>query len=147
MDKDATLTAFRAAFNAMSDAVAGAYDDALTRRHSGGWSARDVLAHFAGYHDDMAAAIAAVGRGERPAPPDGLTDDERNALYAERAATRPVAEVITDWRAAFEHCYQAAQTVPDSVFGAPRGPGAWIAEETAHYHDHVADVRGWLGRA
>src|SRR5262245_44804131 len=132
MDKHSVLAAFRTAFDATGDAIAGAPDEALKHRAADGWCVRDVLAHFAGYHADMAAAIEAVGRGERPAPTDGLTDDERNAFYAERASARPVADVITDWRAAFERCYASAQAIPASDFQAPRGPGAWISEETAH---------------
>ena len=146
MDKDATLSTFRAAYAALGAAIYAASDESLTRRSADGWCVRDVLAHFAGYHNDMAAAIEAVARSQTPLA-DGLSDDKRNAIYASVARFRAPDEVITDWRLAFERCFAAAGALPPDVFGTSRGPGAWIAEETEHYYDHLRDVRGWLGLA
>jgi uncharacterized protein (TIGR03083 family) len=143
MEKDSTLAAFREAYAAMGAAIYAASDEDLTRRSADGWSVRDVLAHFTGYHIDMATAIEAAGRGEKP-PSDGLTDDERNARFAAEARFRAPEEVIADWRTGFERCFAAANASPEAVFSAPSGPGAWIVEETEHYWDHLRDVRGWL---
>jgi hypothetical protein len=145
MDQETNLTEFRAAYAAMGAAIYAASDEALTRRAEDGWSVRDVIAHFAGYHNDMASAIEAIGRGEKPAPADGLTDDERNAIYAAEARQRAPEAVIADWRLAFERCFAAAAALPGTAFSAPRGPEGWIREETEHYRNHLRDVRGWLG--
>jgi uncharacterized protein (TIGR03083 family) len=145
MDKRSTLTAFRGAYAAMGAAIYAASDEDLTRNSTAGWCVRDVLAHFAGYHNDMALAIEAVASGARPPPTDGLTDDERNAQYAQEARFRAPEKVTADWRLAFERCFAAASACPQDVFSASGGPGAWITEETAHYEDHTRDVRDWLG--
>jgi uncharacterized protein (TIGR03083 family) len=146
MSKSDVMRDFRLAFDDLARLVEGLPEARVTEDAAAGWSVRDILGHFAGYHHDMATALENVGRGEKPPPPDGLSDDQRNAIYAGQARQRPVAHVAAEWRAEFERCHAAAQAFPARAFVAGRGPARWLAEETEHYREHTADIRGWLGR-
>ncbi len=146
MSKSAILRDFRLAFDDLAGLVEGLPKARITEDAAAGWSVRDILAHFAGYHRDMATALEHVGRAETPPPSDGLSDDQRNAIYAGQARQRPVADVAAEWRAEFERCCAAAQALPAPAFVAGRGPARWLAEEAEHYREHTADIRGWLAR-
>ncbi len=144
--KSAVLARFEAAFLDMT-AVVDTLDEArLIEPVLDGWSVRDVLAHFAGYHRDMAVVLECLARGDKPPAPDGLTDDERNAGYASEARTRPVPDVVAEWRSQFERCRRAAASLPDERFSDEHGPRAWLDEESGHYQSHLNEIRAWLVR-
>ncbi len=150
MSKREVLDEFRAAFGDLDALIRHLSEAALTEAGLAGWSIKDVLSHFRGYHRDMTVFLDRHARGESPLPPDfpAFSDDEWNARFAAEAAAQSPSEVITSWREAFARCLYAAAQLTEERFGPGKPPAQWLREESAHYRDHTAEVRGWLiGRA
>ncbi len=61
MSKSDVLRDFRLAFDDLARLLKGLPEARVTEDAVAGWSVRDILAHFAGYHHDMAIALEHVG--------------------------------------------------------------------------------------
>src|SRR5678816_697219 len=84
------------------------------------WSARDMLAHFAGYERYVAAAIFGdltgvpptnqdfYGRDVAPTEAEEATDDSSNAWVVTHARTLPVEDVLAEFRWAHNRLVEAA---------------------------------------
>jgi len=95
------------------------------------WSARDVLAHMAGYERWVAAALSGdltgtqptnqeyFGRDDAPTEADEATDDTTNAWVVAHARTLPVEAVLTEFRWAHNRLMEAVEACQESDFEDP----------------------------
>ena len=73
-DKATLLRAADGAFAELRRAVEGLTDEEMRRVWLGSWGVREILIHISGWHDEMAAALGRVAKGDAPYPA-GTYDD------------------------------------------------------------------------
>jgi hypothetical protein len=109
--KERCLAEMRASFRELEAVVAAIPPERLTEVGvTDAWSARDLLAHFAGYERFVAAAIFGdltgttptnqdyCGRDDVPSAADDANVDNGNAWVVARARTLPVESVLAEYR-------------------------------------------------
>jgi uncharacterized protein (TIGR03083 family) len=120
----------------------------------GGWTVKDVLAHIAwGDHEGvgMMRARALVGSPlwDRP-------QDDRNEAVVRENRSRPLDEVMADYRSAFAEYMSAMEQLTEEDLNEPghfsglaeRIPGwlPWrVLYDPHHYRDHGDTIREALG--
>ena len=161
--------AIKLAFSAQMEAMRQELDDLLRRASNaelrrpgieGEWSCADVLAHFAGYTRGVADLLAEA-RGLRSlAPrynaPPGLNDDDFNAIVVSYWRARPVQELLTEERAAFDALVAEVSRLTskalltDGYFAFAKGrslDSILPAQSHQHYRDHLPALRHALRRS
>jgi len=148
-DKDLLLEELDEGYHALKESIAGLSDAEMTTAWLGDWAVKDVLAHIAGWHREMAAALDRMARGERPTPEgvDYSRPDPWNARFAaERKAMSP-AEAVADLEASFAAYRAAAAALPEDRFAPGRTLDRMLhASGIDHYAGHVSEIHEWRGR-
>lgn len=139
-----------AAFAELKATVAGLDDAAKTPVMQGRWAVKDILAHMAGWHREMAPALQRLARGEK-AIPDGMdysNFDAWNARFVEARRGMTPAQVETELDESFADFRAALLAVPEARRQPGRTAGK-IAHEAGidHYRHHAAQIRAWRQRA
>src|SRR5256886_17563774 len=83
----------------------------MTEVWLGTWSVKDIVAHMAGWHREMAPALERLARGEKPIPEGVSYDDidEWNARFTAAAKDTSVADVLVQFDKSHEEFSLAAQ--------------------------------------
>jgi hypothetical protein len=119
----------------------------LAPRLPGGWSIKDLIAHFGFWEARIAAHYAQLLRGAEP-PADELQLDELNAQAYEQHRAKSLDEVRREERAAYVQLLTVAVNAPENDLFNPqrfawtRGrPLAELIENNTcgHYEEHQAD--------
>ncbi len=121
----------------------------------GEWTFKDLAAHLAAWRNCRIPMIEAVGRGDPlpPAPwPAGMTDDDEiNAWFQARDASRALDDVLDDYDQSFERLALAIEALPEDVARDPNAlpwaPGYVVVDTdfTEHLHEeHLPSIRAWL---
>lgn len=136
-------------FQELLQAVEGLSDEAATRVWYGTWSVRDIMAHIAGWHREMASALQRVARGERPTPEgvDYSDADDWNARFAQAHADTPWPQMLQELRASKDALLAAARQVPEDRF--EEGRVAYRILHNAaidHYREHIPAILEWRRR-
>jgi hypothetical protein len=135
-------------YKAFHEALQGLNEAQMTEVWLGTWSVKDIVAHIAGWHEEMGPALERLSRGERPIP-TGVSYDDVDAWNARFAAARrgtPVADVLLELDKTHEYFLRAAAGVPADRFQL--GKTAWkiVDQNTAHhYREHAEQIRAWRG--
>jgi hypothetical protein len=133
-------------YKALHEALQGLNEEQMTEVWLGTWSVRDIVAHIAGWHREMAPALARMARGERPVP-EGVSYDDVDAWNERFAAARrgtAVADVLLELDKTHEDFLKAADAVPRERFQP--GKTAWkIVDQNSghHYREHAEQIRAW----
>ena len=112
----------------------------------GTWSVKDIVAHIAGWHEELGPALERLARGERPIG-EGVNYDDVDAWNERFVSARrrtPVADVLLELDKTHEYFLRAAAAVPAERFQP--GKTAWkiVDQNTAHhYREHAEQVRAW----
>ena len=130
-------------------AVHGLDDAQMTEVWLGTWGVREIVAHVAGWHQEMMPALERVARGQPPYA-DGTYDDfdRWNRHFVEQrkdVATRDVLHELDASHRAFvqavERLSDADLAEGDTARGLVDGIGA------GHYREHATQISEWRGRA
>jgi hypothetical protein len=126
------LAQMHASFDELTAVVAAIPPDRLTEVGvTEEWSARDLLAHFAGYERYVAAAIFGdltgvpptnqdfYGRDVAPTEAEESTDDTTNAWVVDHARTLPVEDVLAEFRWAHNRLVEAVEACEEADFTDP----------------------------
>jgi hypothetical protein len=114
----------------------------------GGWTIKDLIAHFGFWEGRVVTLYGQLSRGEEPAA-DELPLDELNAQGYARHQAKSLDEVRREERAAYTQLIAiTANASDDDLFDPQRfaltqgKPFAeWIANNTyGHYEEHAADL-------
>lgn len=121
---------------------------------AGGWSVKDMLAHIAWYQREEAELFGETG--VEASPLWEVPQDPRNELLFEQNRDRPLDEVLTEFRQAFEKFLAVVERLSDEDLNTlGRFPGTsverppWRAIAVHSYdHDreHIEMIRTWLAR-
>ena len=146
MSKDDLLGTLDSGFTEFLSAVDGLSDEAMARVWYGDWCLRDILAHVAGWHREMAGALERMGRGERPVPEgvDYANADLWNARFAEAQGNMSPAAMAEELKASQAVLREAARRLPEERFEEARA--AYRILHTAgidHYREHGPPIRAW----
>ena len=133
-------------YRALHEALQGLNEAQMTDVWLGTWSVRDIVAHIAGWHQEMAPALERLARGERPIR-EGVSYDDVDAWNERFAAARrtaAVADVLLELDKSHEAFLKAAAAVP----GERLQPGktAWKivdGNSAHHYREHGEQIRAW----
>ncbi len=146
MSRDELLQQEDAGFHSLLSAIDGLSDEAMTRVWYGEWCVRDILAHIAGWHREMAEAFDRLARGERPVP-EGVdySDDEAwNARFAAAQRNTSPQAMVEELKASHTAFVAAAHQVPEDRF--QEGRAAYRILHNAgidHYREHAPAIRAW----
>jgi hypothetical protein len=133
-------------YKALHETLQGLNETQMTEVWLGTWSVRDIVAHIAGWHQEMSPALERLARGERPVP-EGVSYDDVdswNERFAAAWRTTPVADVLLEMDRTHEHFLKAAAAVPAERFQP--GKTAWKivdGNSAHHYREHGDQVREW----
>ena len=121
-----------------------------------GWSIKDILAHIASWHHRLLIWLDAAVRNEEPtiSGPDSVEEmDALNAQFYQENKSRPLDEVLIDFRTTHQQIIDIVQAMPEEDMISPhrfawsQGKPLWhlIAGDTfEHYQEHVAQIQEWL---
>jgi hypothetical protein len=110
------------------------------------WSARDILAHIAGWHREMVKAFERIQRGERPVPEDVdySNFNSWNANFATSARDVSPQEVLKELKASQKEFRDSAAAVPEDRFEEGRAAHRIIhITGIDHYAEHEPAIREW----
>jgi hypothetical protein len=150
VDKRSTMNELQGAFDELLTSVINLDERAMTTRFYGDWAVKDVLAHIAGWHHTMTAAMERMARGERPTPEvvDYGDADAWNAKFAAAMAPQSAATVVADLKQSFANYARAASALPADRFGEGKTANRLI--ETSgygHYREHLPAIREFAAKA
>jgi hypothetical protein len=146
MTKEELLNEAAREYKRFHEALQGLNEAQMTEVWFGTWAVRDIVAHIAGWHEEMGPALERLSRGERPVP-EGVSYDDVDAWNERFASARrktPVADVLLELDKTHEYFLRAAAGVPAERFQP--GKTAWkiVDQNTGHhYHEHAEQIRAW----
>ena len=112
----------------------------------GRWGVREIVAHLAGWHRELATAFERMAGGERPAPESvDWTDTQHwNDIFAAGAQGKGKAQMLGELDKEVARFRRLAEQLPDERFG-PNKTASNIVERagTGHFRTHAAMIRGW----
>ena len=144
-DKATLLREADLAFGELREAIAGLSEEDMHRVWLGTWGVHEILVHISGWHDEMAAALARVAKGDAPYPAGTYDDfDAWNARFVEQKVGVRTAHVVADLETSHRGLLSAAAAVPEALF-APDGParGPFDGAGAGHYREHTEQIRKW----
>ncbi len=143
MDKPTAIAQVEAEFGTLLAAIKGMDEKAMSRRFYGDWSVKDILAHIAGWHHTMTAAMERMARGERPAPEgvDYSDADGWNAGFAATMRTQSAETIVADLRQSHANYLRAARAIPDDRFGEGKTINRLLeGSGFGHYKEHAEPI-------
>lgn len=122
---------------------------------AGGWSIKDIVAHLTGWRRRTVRRFQALLHHDPdfspPWPPELQEDDEINAWIYEANRDRPLAEVLSDERDAFQQLVATLEAISREELQELRRLLGLEEEQVsgnlffAHFHqEHEPDMRAWL---
>ncbi len=110
------------------------------------WNTRDLLAHVAGWHREMGAALERVARGERPTPEgvDYSDGDAWNAKFADAKKDTAPKDTIAELDASFSSYRAAAAALPEERVEQGKTVDRIVhTSGINHYVEHGEQIREW----
>jgi hypothetical protein len=150
MDKQTTINEVESGFSEVLKAISKLDDTAMTTRFYGDWSVKDILAHLAGWHHVMTAAMERMARGERPTPEgvDYSDADAWNAKFTAAMAPQNPSTVVGDLRQSFANYLRAANALPPDRFGEGKTANRLLeASSFGHYREHLPAIKEFASKA
>jgi hypothetical protein len=121
-----------------------------------GWSIKDMLAHISSWHHRLLTWLDAAIRNVEPAisGPDNVEEmDALNAQFYLENKSRPLDEVLTDFRTTHQQIMDIIQVMREEDLISPQrfawtqGSPLWqlVAGDTyEHYQEHRKQIQEWL---
>jgi len=150
-DKEATLKLVDDEYQGLRQAIDGLDEGAMARVWFGTWTAKDIVAHVAGWEREMTGALERLARGERPTPEgvDYSDADAWNEKFSLSMRHISAPTVIASWRQTHANYVKAARSVADDRYGTKEDGSPMTVNrllETSgygHYKEHSAQIREW----
>jgi len=145
--KDELLGEAAREYTALHEALQGLNETQMAEVWLGTWSVRDIVAHIAGWHQEMGPALERLTRGERPIPTGVSYDDNVDAWNERFAAARrstAAADVLLELDKSHEYFLKVAAAVPTERLQP--GKTAWKIVDLNgghHYRQHREQIRAW----
>ena len=159
VDKASILDELRSKYVAL-EAILAPLDEAqmTTPGVIGDWSIKDILAHITAWQHRLLTWLYAARHNEEPtiSGPDSEEEMDRlNEQFYKENKSRPLADVLGDFRSSYLQIVEAVQAMPEEDLIDPRR-FAWldgdplrqlVAGDTYdHYEEHRQQIEEWLAR-
>ena len=144
MDKQAVIQRVEDGFRELLAAVEGLDEAAMSRRFYGDWNAKDILAHIAGWHVLMTAAMERMARGEKPTPEgvDYSDADLWNARFAAAMKPQGAGTIVAALRQSHANFVRAARAIPEDRYGEGKTINRLLeAAGWGHYAEHLSPLQ------
>lgn len=145
-NKDDVLKELDDGFAGFKTAVSGLSDAQMAQTMLGEWGVKDILAHVAGWHNEMAGALQRMGRGERPTPEgvDYSNADPWNAGFASAKKALAPGQMVQELDASFRTFREATAALPEDRFEPNRTVDRIVRTSGInHYTEHGTEIREW----
>lgn len=133
-------------YKAFYEAIQGLNEEHMSEVWLGTWSTRDIVAHIAGWQQELGPALERITRGERPIPV-GTSYEDVDAWNEKFAAARrqvPVSEVLLELDKAHERFLHLAASIPEERFQPGKTAYKIVDQNTAHhYREHGEQILAW----
>lgn len=164
MNKSRLLEEMSSGYIALEDILAPLDQAQMTTPGvNGDWSIKDILAHLAAWQNYLLIRLQAAIRNEVPAVQGILSDEDEgnavdrlNAGFYEENKSRPLEEVITDFRTTYRHIVEAVQALSNEGLFEPKH-FAWMKDNALwelvpgdtyeHYQEHIQSIQEWLNKS
>jgi len=160
MDKASILDELRSKYAALAGILAPLDEAQMTTSGViGDWSIKDILAHMSAWQQRLLAWLYAARHNEEPtiSGPDSVEEMDRlNEQFYKENRSRPLADVLGDFRSSYLQIVEAVQALPEEDLIDPHR-FAWsngdslrqiIAGDTYdHYQEHQQQIEAWLARS
>ncbi len=123
---------------------------------NGSWSVKDNIAHLTAWQDYLISHLEGLLAGKEPPEflPGLTSEDEQNEQLYQQNKHRPLAEVLSAFRASYRRAYVAVQALSEEALNAPLpwstdGSPVWpfiVGNTYGHYQEHGNIIRDWLSR-
>jgi hypothetical protein len=144
--KDELLNEAAREYKTLHEALQGLNEAQMTEVWLGTWSVRDIVAHIAGWHQEMTPALERLARGERPVG-EGVSYadvDAWNERFAGARRQTAVADVLLELDKTHESFMKAAAAVPADRFQPGKTTWKIVDGNSAHhYREHGEQIRAW----
>jgi len=143
MDKQTTLKELQDGFAALTAALDGLDERAMTTVFYGTWSVKDIVAHIAGWQHLMSEAMERMARGEKPTPEgvDYSDADAWNARFAAAMTAQNATTVVADLKQSFANYFRAARAISDDRYGEGKTINRLIETSgIGHYKEHLPAI-------
>jgi hypothetical protein len=157
IDKASIFNEMRTNYAALEEILAPLDKTQMTTRGViDGWSIKDILAHIASWHHRLLTWLDAAIRNVEPAisGPDSVEEmDALNAQFYQENKSRPLDEVLTDFRTTHQQIMDIIQAMREEDLISPQrfawtqGSPLWqlVAGDTyEHYQEHRKQIQEWL---
>jgi len=144
--KDDLIKQLDEGYPAFKQTFAGLTDEQMRYVWLGTWSCKDLLAHVAGWHWEMSAALERVAQGQRPAPEgvDYSNNDTWNAKFVSAKQSLTPRQMLADLDASFAAYRKAALSVPEARYEPGRTVDRMLhANAIDHYQEHGRQIQDW----
>ena len=144
MDKQSVIQRVEDGFRELLAAVEGLDEPAMSRRFYGDWNAKDILAHIAGWHVLMTAAMERMARGERPTPEgvDYSDADAWNARFAAAMKPQSAGTIMAALRQSHANFVRAARAIPEDRYGEGKTINRLLeGSGSGHYQEHLPALK------
>ena len=157
VNKTSILNEMSTSYAALEDILASLHKaQYFTEGVIPGWSIKDLLAHIASWHHRLLKYLEAAIQNLEPAisGPENVEEmDALNAQFYQENKSRPLDEVLVDFRSSYRHILDIVQAMPEEDLISPhrfawsKGEPLWqtIAGDTYdHYREHMAQIQEWI---
>jgi hypothetical protein len=144
-DKATLLREADLAFGELRGAIDGLTEEDMRRVWLGTWGVREILIHISGWHDEMAAALGRVAKGDAPYAAGTYDDfDAWNARFIDQKAGVKTADVLAELDASHRKLLAAAAALPEALLAAGAAARApFDGAGAGHYREHTEQIRQW----
>lgn len=160
MDKARILEEMRTKYTTLEEILSPLDETQMTAAGvTGDWSIKDALAHITSWQHRLLDRLHAAARNGEPTIP-GISSDEEvdklNEQFYQQNKSRPLVEVLEDFRASYQQIVDAVQALSEEDLVNPQrfawmqGDPLWqiVAGDTYdHYEEHAQPIREWLARS
>ena len=149
MDKQTTLKELQDGFAALTAALDGLDERAMTTVFYGTWSVKDIVAHIAGWQHLMSEAMERMARGEKPTPEgvDYSDADAWNARFAAAMTAQNATTVVADLKQSFANYLRAARAISDDRYGEGKTINRLIETSgIGHYKEHLPAIQEYKAK-
>jgi hypothetical protein len=160
MDKLTILDEMRTNYAALEGILVQLDDTQMTTQGAiANWSIKDILAHIASWQHRLLVWLHAAIRHEQPAisGPNSVEEMDRfNAQFYQENKSRPLGEVLTDFRTTHLQIMDVVQAMLEEDLTNPqrfawsKGKPLWhlVAGDTyEHYQEHMGQIQVWLAQS
>ncbi len=160
VDKASILDELRTKYVALEAILAPLDETQMTKTGViGDWSIKDILAHITAWQDRLLAWLHAARHNEEPtiSGPDSEEEMDRlNEQFYKENRSRPLADVLGDFRSSYLQIVEAVQAMPEEDLIDPHR-FAWLNGDSLrqlvagdtydHYEEHRQQIEEWLARS